>query len=97
MSSQTEDLKKAIVTGKVLVDFYADWCGPCHAVEPVLKKVAEEYGLPIVKVNIDEEREITEEFGVSSIPTIVYLVEREEMARSTGALPKTKLVEALGL
>ena len=97
MSDQTEDLKKSIVTGKVLVDFFATWCGPCYAVEPIIKKIAEEAGLPLIKVDIDVEREIAETFGILSVPTIVYMENREEVARVTGALPKAKLTEALGL
>ena len=97
MSDQTEDLKKEIVTGRVLVKFYATWCGPCYAMEPIVTKVAVEHGTKLVSVDIDVEREIAETFGVASVPTIVYMRDREEMARAVGAMPKAKLEEALGL
>ena len=57
----------------VIVDFWAEWCGPCHAVSPVLDKIAEERAdeLKLVKINVDEEQELMIRFGVQSIPTII--------------------------
>jgi thioredoxin len=91
------NLKQEIRHGEVIIDFYAEWCGPCHAVAPVLDKVSLDTGIKIVKVDIDAEREISETFGVVSIPTMVYMINGDEQARVTGALPKDKLMAALGI
>ena len=83
----------------VLVDFWAEWCGPCHAVSPILERIVEERGdeLKLVKVNIDEEQELAERYGIMSIPTIVLFKEGEPSAAAIGAQPKTALEKALGL
>ena len=83
----------------VLVDFWAEWCGPCHAVAPVLDRIVEEQagGLKLVKVNIDEEQELARRYGIQSIPTIVLFKDGEPAAAAIGAQPKTALEKALGL
>jgi thioredoxin 1 len=83
----------------VIVDFWAEWCGPCHAVAPVLDKIAEEHAdeLKLVKVNIDEEQGLALRYGIQSIPTIVLFKEGEPAAAAIGAQPKTALEKALGL
>ena len=83
----------------VLVDFWAEWCGPCHAVAPVLDKiVAEREGdLKLVKVNIDEEQELAMRYGVQSIPTMILFKNGEPAAAAIGAQPKGALERALGL
>ena len=59
-------------TGKVLVDFYADWCGPCKMMSPVIDKIAEEVeGVKVCKLNVDDAQEIAGQYGVMSIPTIM--------------------------
>ena len=83
----------------VLVDFWAEWCGPCHAVSPVLDKIAEERDgqLKIVKVNIDEEQQLAMRYGVQSIPNMILFEHGEPRAQAIGALPKSALQRALGL
>ena len=83
----------------VIVDFWAEWCGPCHAVAPVLEKIAEERGdeIKLVKVNIDEEQALSIKYGVMSIPTIILFREGEPAAAAVGAQPKLALERSLGL
>ena len=83
----------------VIVDFWAEWCGPCHAVEPVLDRiVAERNGeLKLVKVNIDEERGLAERYGIASISTMILFRDGEPAAAAMGAQPKGALERSLGL
>ena len=83
----------------VIVDFWAEWCGPCHAVAPVLDKIVEERDgeVKLVKVNIDEERALAERYGIVSIPTMVLFKDGEPSATAIGAQPKGALERSLGL
>jgi thioredoxin len=83
----------------VVVDFWAEWCGPCHAVAPVLDKIAEERGdeIKLVKVDIDQEQGLAMRYGIASIPTIVLFKDGEPAAAAVGAQPKTALEKSLGL
>ena len=80
----------------VIVDFWAEWCGPCHAVAPVLDRIVEERAgeVKLVKVNIDEERELAERYGIVSIPTMVLFRDGEQAAIAVGAQPKGALERA---
>ena len=83
----------------VLVDFWAEWCGPCHAVSPVLDRIVEERNgeLKLVKVNIDEEQELAMRFGVQSIPTMILFKDGQPAAATMGARPKGDIERQLGL
>jgi thioredoxin 1 len=82
-----------------LVDFWAEWCGPCHAVSPVLEKIVEERKdeLKLVKVNIDVEQGLSIRYGVMSIPTMILFKNGEPAAAAIGAQPKSALERTLGL
>ena len=83
----------------VIVDFWAEWCGPCHAVSPVLDRIVEERPdeLKLVKVNIDEEEGLAQRYGIASIPTILLFKGGEPVAAAIGAQPKGAIEQALGL
>ena len=81
----------------VLVDFWATWCGPCRMVGPVVAEIAEEFEgkVKVGKVNVDDEEELAERFGVQSIPTIILFKGGEEAARTIGFAPKAKIIEMI--
>ena len=83
----------------VIVDFWAEWCGPCHAVSPILDRIAAEREdeLRVVKLNIDEEQEIAQRYGVASIPTMILFKDGDPVAATVGAQPKGAIERALGL
>ena len=80
-----------------LIDFYADWCGPCKAVAPILEELAEEYEgkLNIYKVNTEEERELSAVFGIQSIPSLLFVPKDGQPQMAMGALPKDTFKKAI--
>lgn len=80
----------------VIVDFYADWCGPCKMIAPILEEISEENDdVEVYKINVDEDPEIAKEFSVRSIPTIVSFKEGQEHKKAIGAQPKDALLDLL--
>ena len=80
----------------VLLDFYADWCGPCKMVSPVIDQIADENPEYVVgKVNVEQENDLASEFGVFSIPTLVVMKNGEVVNKVTGARPKAQILALL--
>jgi thioredoxin 1 len=80
----------------VLLDFYADWCGPCRMVGPVIEEIAEERADIVVgKINVDEEEELAGQFGVFSIPTLVVMKGGKIVSQESGAKPKAQIIAML--
>jgi len=80
-----------------IIDFYADWCGPCKMVAPVLEELETEYKgkLNIYKVNTEKEQDLAADFGISSIPSILFVPKGEKPQMAAGALPKQSFVEVI--
>ena len=86
------DIKKSGVTA--LIDFYADWCGPCKMLAPIIETVANEVqGVKICKVNVDEESDLAAKFSVMSIPTLVLMKDGEVVDTHIGLIAKQKLLD----
>ena len=80
-----------------MVDFWADWCGPCKMVSPIVDQIAEENAdIKVCKINIDEQSELASAFGVMSIPTLVALKDGKEITRTVGAVPKSNILKMFG-
>ncbi|TRZ87291.1 MAG: thioredoxin [Streptomycetaceae bacterium] len=84
-------------TTPVLVDFWAEWCGPCRAVAPILEEISKDYGdkIKIVKLNTDEESAIAVKYGITSIPTLNVFVNGQVVKTIVGAKPKPALLKEL--
>ena len=79
-----------------VIDFYADWCGPCKMVAPILEELSEEYAgkIDIYKVNTEQEQELASVFGIQSIPSLLFVPQEGEPQMAMGALPKETFVKA---
>lgn len=84
--------------GKVLLDFWASWCGPCRMVAPIVEAIAEENEqITVGKINVDEEMELAARFGIVSIPTLVVMEDGEAVATAIGYRPKGDIEKLLGI
>lgn len=91
-----EDFKKKVLENSkiVLVDFYADWCGPCKMLSPIVDEVAQENDeIKVAKVNVDELPNIALDYKVMSIPTLVVISDGKEITRSVGVIEKSQILE----
>lgn len=84
-------------TKPAVLDFYAPWCGPCKMLSPVIDELADEYQgkIDIYKINVDEEQELAEIFGIRTIPTLIFIPMQGDPQRSFGAKPKAELKKVL--
>lgn len=86
---KNEDFNREVQQGTVLVDFYADWCGPCQMLSPVIEDLANERGTTkFIKVNVDEHQDIARQYGVMSIPTLILFKNGNIVNNSVGYVPK---------
>ncbi len=94
-----ENFNNEVVNSEVpvLVDFYADWCGPCKRMSPVVEELAEEYDgkAKVGKVNVDQQQMLAAQFGVMSIPTFLIIKNGKVIDRAMGAMPKEALEDKL--
>lgn len=80
----------------VLIDFYADWCGPCKMISPIVYEIANERSdIKVCKVNVDEQVDLAMKFGVMSIPTLLVMKNGKESAREIGAIPKNEILQLI--
>ena len=81
----------------VLVDFWADWCGPCKMLGPIIEQIADEYPeYKVCKVNVDDQQQLAGQFGVMSIPTLLVFEQGKLVRQAVGARPKASVLELLG-
>jgi len=97
VTTATFDVEVLKSSTPVLVDFWAEWCGPCRAVGPSLEEISDEYGskIKIVKLNTDEESAIAIKYGITSIPSMYVFVNGEVVTQIVGAKPKPALLKDL--
>ena len=86
-----EEFDKEVLTSKeiVLVDFYADWCGPCKMISPILEEIE---NVNIYKINVDDEEDLTMQYGIMSIPCIIAFKDGKEYKRSIGLVDKNTII-----
>lgn len=92
----SESFQKEVLQSSttVLLDFYADWCGPCKALAPILEEVAaEQRGFKILKVNIDEQPELTRQYRIMSVPTLIVIKDGKTEKRTSGVLSKDQIFD----
>ena len=90
------NFKNTVSEGITVVDFYADWCGPCKMLTPILEKVSEKVEAKICKVNVDESRELAQQFGVKGIPFLVVMKDGKMVEQSVGFKDETTILEMIG-
>lgn len=94
---EEKDFKNEISSGVVLVDFYADWCGPCKMLAPVIDEFSNESDVKVIKVNVDESQGVAGEYGIMSIPTLIIFKDGEVVNKQVGFATKEQLHELVNL
>lgn len=96
MNLTAETFNKALKDNSILIiDFWADWCGPCLKVAPILDEISSEYNILIGKVHVDENPEIVSKYDISSIPAIIVFENEIPVKKIVGAQPKHKMIKEL--
>jgi len=97
MNLNSEQFVSTISSGVSAIDFYAEWCGPCKMMAPIIEEVATELTgkANVAKVNVDEEMDLAGKYGVSSIPTIIYFKDGQEVDRTLGVQSKDALIKRI--
>lgn len=93
---EKEKLEEVIKEGVWIVDFYADWCGPCKMLSPIVAEIAQERSdIKVVKVNVDESPNISIDYQIMSIPTLVVIKDGNEVNRSIGVIDKSQILDLI--
>lgn len=88
-----EEFNEVIKKDKVVIDFYAEWCGPCKMLSPILDKVSKELNLDTYKVNVDEVEDVARQYGIMSIPTVMIFEKGKMTKKNVGFMDETELRE----
>ena len=82
---------------KIIVDFYADWCGPCKIIGPIMEELSDEVkDVKFGKVNVDKESDLAQRFNVMSVPTLIFFKNKKQIERTTGVISKDEFKEVIG-
>ncbi len=95
-----ENAKSEIFEPKknAIIDVFADWCGPCQQMNPIFEELASEFGQYVfAKINIDEQRDLTTEYGITSVPTFIFIKNGDIVAKETGYMSKEDFIEKINM
>ena len=92
MELVNENFDELIKDELVLVDFYADWCGPCRMLSPIIEEVSNEENVKLIKINVDKHEDIARRFGIMSIPTVIVFKNGEESYKNIGLVSKEEIL-----
>ena len=95
---KVENFEKEVLNSdkKVLIDFYATWCGPCNYLKPTIEEIASENeDIKIVEIDVDKNEKLVEKYNIQAMPTLIVVENGEEIRRSVGAIPKDEIIELI--